>query len=401
MDFTLPDPEWEDEEILQWRSNTLPDDLLDCLYRFTRIPNSDFILPIVAAYELMPLHQLNCCSGLFSFGPSGSGKSSLGGLLQRLNPCIDGSTKPLSAMDSPNGWLQSLFRYRWQDMSGLVKPTPFVAIDDLTSKTLLGDTGNQRLQIIKQLPNKSGVVSKGSADGEPLTYHTFSKFAMSSITDLGSIEGLSELNRRVIVLRHKPLTDWIESDFSDKNRNEYLQNPDDYTGWEDYPAIKLLWLSDQREQIVKHRTLVKRTYKNNRESWPIPDVLTEFYHPIIAMGITAGYWNLEAGLEMFKRLIDDNSKRGTDDHLKTVIDQWLSLEEGYAKQIRRFERAQETYEVDYSRVVKFLKVKVSECELTHREISRQNILGAFTDLGYKVTIENASPVIAMEGDDDV
>lgn len=400
MDFNLPDPEWDDSEILEWRSNSLPDDLLNCLYRFTRIPNSDFILPIIAAYELMPLQQLQCCSGLFSFGLSGSGKSALGGLLQLLNPCLDGTTKPLSAMDSPNGWLQSLYKYRWVDMSGQLKPCPFTAIDDLTSKTLLGETGNQRLQIIKQLPSKNGVVSKGSADGEPLTYHTFTKFAISSITDLGSIEGLSELNRRVIIVRHKPLSDWVDSDYSDRNRTEFLQNVHDYTGWEDYPAIKLLWLQDNREQIVKHRTAVKRFYKANREGYPIPEVLIDFYHPILAMGITAGYWTLEDGLKVFTDVLENNQRKGSDDHVKTVIDQWLHLDEGYGKQIKRFERAGISFEVDYSRVVKFLKTKVSEYELTSREISRQAILGAFADLGYKTSIENASPVIIREGIDE-
>lgn len=400
MTFELPDPDYEADEIIEWKTNSLPSDLLECLYKFTRIPNSDFVLPIIAAYELMPVQQLNVVSGLFCHGPSGAGKSSLGNLLQRLNPCLDGSIKPLSAMDSPNGWLQSLFKFRWADTSGLVKPCPFLAVDDLTSKTLLGDVGNQRLQIIKQLPNRYGVVSKGSADGEPVEYHTFCKFLLSSITDLGGIEGLSELNRRVIIIRHKPLGEWTEFDYSERNRDTYLENPSDFTGWEDYPNIKILWLIDNKESIVKHRTQVKRYYKANRENYPIPEMLCEFYNPILAMGITAGYWDLERGLEIFTHLLQQNERKGTENHLKTIIEQWVNLEEGYAKQLRRFERFGTEFEVDYSRVVKFLKQKVSEMELTTREIQRQQILGAFSDLGFRVSVENASPVILMEGNQE-
>jgi ABC-type oligopeptide transport system ATPase subunit len=398
--FELPEPDYCDDEVIEWRVKGFPDDLLSCLYKFTRIPQSDFILPIIASYELLPVQQLNVVSGLSCYGPSGSGKSSLGNLLQRLNPCFDGSIKPLSAMDSPNGWLQSLSKFRWEDSSGLTKPCPFVAIDDLTSKTLLGDVGNQRLQIIKQLPNKYGVVSKGSTDGEPVEYHTFTKFLLSSITDLGGIEGLSELNRRVIVIRHKPLSEWTEQDFSDRNRGEHLENPSDFTGWSDYPNIKLLWLTDNRDAIVKHRTTVKRFYKANREGYPIPEMLCEFYHPILSMGMTAGYWTHEEGLDIFTRLLEHNKRKGTENHLKTIIEQWLQLEEGYAKQQRRFEKYGSEYEVDYSRVVKFLKQKVTEMELTSREIRRECILGAFSDLGFRVSVENASPVIIMEGKQD-
>ena len=133
--LVLPDSEFEDDEILEWRVKNLPEQLLSCLHRFTRIPNADSVLPIIVAYELMPLLGLNVTSGLFCYGASGSGKSTINDLLQLLNPCYDGNTKPLSAMDSPNGWLQSLSRYRWQNLDGTVKPCPFVAIDDLTSKT--------------------------------------------------------------------------------------------------------------------------------------------------------------------------------------------------------------------------------------------------------------------------
>ena len=398
--LVLPDSEFEDDEILEWRVKNLPEQLLSCLHRFTRIPNADSVLPIIVAYELMPLLGLNVTSGLFCYGASGSGKSTINDLLQLLNPCYDGNTKPLSAMDSPNGWLQSLSRYRWQNLDGTVKPCPFVAIDDLTSKTLLGHTGNTRLQIIKQLPNRNGMVSKGTADGTPMEFHTFSKFSISSITDLGGIEGLSELNRRLIVIKHKPLPEWSEYEFVDSNRGIFLEKYRDFSGWEDYPKIKSMWLQENREHIVKHRTAVRRYFKKNRENYPIPDMLTDFYNPIIAMGLTCGLWNIEQGIEVFRTMIENSTRKGNDSHLNTILKQWLSLDEGYGKMLRRFERNGCGFEVDYSRLVKFLKLKVSENELNHKEIQRQNILGALSDLGYVVTIQNASPLIEMVGRDD-
>ena len=398
--FSLPPEVFEDEEILEWRVKDFPTQLLDAFYRFTRIPDSDTVLPILVAYELMPLLGLNVVSGLFCYGPSGSGKSTIGDLLQLLNPCYDGSTKPLSAMDSPNGWLQSLSKYRWQNAEGSVKPCPFLSIDDLTSKTLMGDTGNQRLQIIKQLPNRNGVVSKGTRDLEPQEFHTFSKFLLSSITDLGGIEGLSELNRRVIIIKHKPLSEWTDSDYSERNKNQYLEKYRDYTGWEDYPKIKLMWLNENREQIVKDRTTVKRYYKKYRDEYMVPEALIDFYNPLIAMGMTCGMWSLHDGVHLFERLLESNSRKGSDSHLTTILKQWLSLDEGYGKMLRRFEKHGYSFEVEYSRLVKFLKTKVADNELTSREIQRQSILGAMSDLGYTVEIINASPFIEMKGTDD-
>lgn len=399
-EFRLPAPEYEDDEIIEWRVKDFPLQLLDILHRFTRIPNADTVLPILTAYELMPLLGLNVVTGLFCYGPSGSGKSSIGDLFQLLNPCYDGSTKPLSAMDSPNGWLQSLSKYRWLSPSGNVKPCPMVSIDDLTRNTLQGEIGNQRLQLIKQLPNRNGVVSKGSTDGTPVEYHTFSKFLLSSITDLGSIEGLSELNRRVIVIKHKPLGEWTEGEYSDKNRGLYLEKYRDYTGWEDYPKIKMMWLEENKNELVKHRTAIKRYYKKNREAYPIPEALIDVYNPLIAMGMTCGLWTMNDGIHLFEKLLESNSRKGNDSHLTTILKQWLELDEGYGKMLRRFEKYGYTFEVEYSRLVKFLKTKVSENELTTMEIKRQFILGAMSDLGYMVTIEGARPVIEMRGNND-
>ena len=396
--FYLPEGEYDDDEILEWKTRDFPQQLLNCLYRFTRIPNSDSILPIIAAYELMPLLGLPVCSGLFCYGSSGSGKSSLGKMLQVMNPRYDGSTKPLSALDSPTGWLASLKEFRWLNASGTVNPTSLLVIDDLTSKSLLGDIGNQRLQLLKQLNDRSGCITKGAADGSTQTFHTFTKFVFSSITDLGGIEGLSELNRRVILVKHKPITEWAENEYSDRNRGIHLDNYRDFTGWTDYPATKLLWLNQHREEIVKDRTALRRYCKANRDTYPIPEVLIDFYNPIISMGMTAELWAMDEGISLFQNLLERNTRKGNDSHLLTILKQWLDLDEGYGKMLKRFGRLNVGFEVEYSRVMTFLKTKVQDNELNRHEIQRQAILGAFTDLGYQVTIVNASPVIEMIGE---
>lgn len=393
--LTLPPPEYEESEILEWTVRELPSQLMSVLQKFTRIPDSDFILPIVGAYELLPLTGLKVVSGLFCYGPSGSGKSTLGNLLQQLNPCYDGSINPLSALDSPNGWLQSLSKYRCISPSGPPKPCPFLAVDDLTGKSLGGETGNLRLQILKQLPNSMGCVSKGSADGDPIEYHTFSKFAISSISDLPSIEGLSELNRRVIVVRHKNVSEWIDSEWSDFNRDIHLEKPDDYTGWKDYPMTKILWLKSVAESIQSDRSKVKRFCKKNRDNYPIPEQLLDFYNPLIAIGITAGFWELEQGVEIFGKLVENNQRTENDSHLKTILNQWIQLDEGYGKYLRRFQSKGYGFEVEYSKVVKFLKDKVSNNELIMREIARPLIVAALSDLGFTVRIEGATIAITM------
>ncbi|MGL6009802.1 MAG: hypothetical protein ACRC1D_10145, partial [Culicoidibacterales bacterium] len=101
------------------------------------------------------------------------------------------------------------------------------------------------------------------------------------------------------------------------------------------------------------------------------------------------------GVEIFGKLVEQNQRTENDSHLKTLLNQWLQLDEGYGKLLRRFQARGYGFEVEYAKVVKFLKGKVSDNELLLREISRQLILGALSDLGFTVRTQDAQITITM------
>lgn len=382
----------DDNEVIGFSPDSLPEELYGVLCRFTRIPNYEAVLPFVVAYDLCPVLGLRSFMLLFCKGPSGSGKSTIGEILQRLNPRIYGDNSYLQSSDTAKGWEQNIPAYRI-DHNGEPRAFPLVFIDDLMPGTFTGPGGDLKLALLKQMVNCNGQIRRGGLDGKPLTIEVYTKTVTGSIHDLPQIEGLQELERRSIVITHKNITEWTEDEHTTYTRENELENHGDYRFAPDYDEVRHIWFNENAGRIREHRKQVKLFLKTCDL---IPVNKREFVYPLIAMSLSCGFFKtpLEACIKFSEAFLTSRNQ-STETQLQILVKQWLFSDMSpYKSRIALAKDMEGRISVDipYEDVSRFIKRKISTMELSQRECSRAEIVAAMGLLGFKITSEDGDTI---------
>lgn len=389
--------EREIEDSITFSSQSLPIDLYEMLQRFTRIPNSDQILPFVIAYELSPVKGLKNYPILFCCGPSGSGKSTLGEILQKLNPRAPGDYSYLQSSDTAKGWEQNIPFFR-QDCHGNDKPFPVIFIDDLEPRCFNGDNGVLKLSLLKQIVNSSGAIRRGGQDGTPLVIEVFSKLVTGSIHDLPMLEGLQELERRCLVIRHKNVAEWECEEHNTYTLENQIENHNDYYFDLSYDEIRTIWFNLNVGQIAKHRKEVKAYCKIHDT---IPRNRIQFVYPIIALTLTCGFFEtVEEACETFRKVFLTRSKANGESALQSMIRQWIrGAESPYRGRFKLFDEmgGLRGFDIPYSEISNFLKSKIANMELNRNECQRPDVIAALGLLGFQVENSGNETIFKMRG----
>lgn len=392
--------EREIEDSIAFSPGTLPTDLYGVLQRFTRIPDSDRILPFIVAYELSPIKGLKSYPILFCGGPSGSGKSTLGEILQKLNPRAPGDYTYLQSSDTAKGWEQNLPFHRL-DHHGNEKPFPVVFIDDLEPRTFGGDNGALKLSLMKQIVNSNGAIRRGGQDGTPLVIEVYCKLITGSIHDLPMLEGLQELERRCLVVKHKNIAEWEENEHNDYSKRNQIENHNDYHFDLSYDENRALWFNSNVDRIRKHRKAVKEYCKTHDT---IPRNRIQFVYPIIAMSISCGFFDsVESACETFRDVFLTRTKSNGETALQSMIRQWVKgAESPYRGRFKLFDELDglRGFDIPYSEIATFLKSKISNMELSRGECQRPDVIASMGLLGFCVTNVGNETVFRLKGKND-
>lgn len=383
---------------------SFPDDLLSNLTRFTRIPNYETILPFVVAYESIPLWGGNGKSFIksipiiFCTGSSGSGKSTLGAILQRLNPprnCIGDELTIISAGSNYKGWEQSLNDYRL-DITDQKKPFPLICIDDLTPDCFTGQVGDLRLGFLKQVVTSSGSFQKGSVDGTPIKTDAYCRLICSSIHDLPTLEGLSELERRILRIQTKKLEDWTDLDHTDLTLSEDMEDHSEYNFGDTYDLARRLWVNENISTFVFNLEQLKFLFKGEMKGF-IPRNREVIFSPLIAMTATCFPDNtLIEWLTVFKEEFLEERTAASEGPLTKLLRGFLNSSSNPYRV--RMALVSEGYSLDipYKEIFGFIKVKMMDGEIDRRSCSRDKVIQSMGEIGFIPLLIEAETIFRME-----
>ena len=388
--LVLPEIADDNDEIL-FSLADLPNDLYRMFQRFTRIPNYENVLRFIVAYELLPLDNIKGVPILYVYGKSGSGKSTIGKILQRLNPRGFSNSTGLAGGDNPKGWEQSLPLFRL-DLRGEPKSFPLVTIDDIEPRHFGGDVGQYKLNFIKQVVDSDGGFTRGGADGTPLRIDAFCKVAVSSIHDLATLEGLSELERRIMRVRTLNTSEWTDVHHTEFTRENELEDHQDFTFSPRYDEIRHLFINEHGANMMSYRSKCNKLLSKSGSSI-IPKNRHAFFSPIIALSALLFDRDIEDEIKCFANCFMEDETKDAESSLVKLTRAWIESDTSpYKSRQQALKKFNDGYSIKFSELNKFLAIKRSDGELTLRSCQREDVITCMSALGFKVSQEGTDTV---------
>ena len=372
----------EDNEEVTFSLETFPSDVFNAFARFTRIPDYERILRFVVAYELLPLEGLKGIPILYVHGKSGSGKSTLGKILQRLNPRGTNNETGLAGGDNPKGWEQSLPLFR-KDLRGQDKAFPMLTIDDLEPRHFGGDVGQYKLNFMKQVVDSGGGFTRGSADGTAVRIDAFCKVCVSSIHDLATLEGLSELERRVMKVKTLNISEWTDDHHTDFTRENDIEEHSDFSISPQYDELRHIFINEVANEMMAYRKRCNKILKKSGSSI-IPVNRHQFFSPIIALSALLFDKKIEDEITDFAECFLNEETQDAESSLTKLVRAWIeSPTSPYKSRQIALKRFDQGFSIKYSEINKFLIGKRSDGELSLRACNREDVIACMSSLGFR------------------
>lgn len=282
----------------------LAQNLINILNQSVLLPSSKIQTPIAIAYMLIPSAIAKIVPILFSHGQAGTGKSTVGYLAAKLhNAPINTSGDTFASI---RNYLEAA-RWHFPEQKRGEKNTILIW-DDIDEAVFISKPDIYRLLKYGYDKSSDQILIAGK-DGENLVFRVFSPKITSSIQSLHNHPKYPELQRRVIVLKHKKLELFtkqekeeseIACDFIAGDRLDLKAV--DWTGF--YHKFNDLW------RDIDTCKLYAATRKKLTSRGKKPFQLNEFVTAekftisvdIICAGVTCGVWeNLIDGVEAINK----------------------------------------------------------------------------------------------------
>lgn len=281
------------EELQPWEdfwdgSNTLYENVRGILEQSVLIPDADTMLPIVCSYICVPSKWAKILPILFSHGEKGSGKSTLATFAAKLH-----GVEIFSAADTFASLRNALDSMRWIDREtkDFEQEGAILCWDNIHTATLLNDQKIYQM-LLFGYSRASDRINIASKDGENLTFHVFSPKVMSSVDALHTDMRFSELQRRLIVVKHVPHHKLSKGEQAKLKITEKLDL--DSVCWDGLSEEFLGFWSNAGNcrQYAKHRSYLTRTGKR---SFTVPPSLKGEQWTVsidlICTGLLIGTWD--------------------------------------------------------------------------------------------------------------
>ena len=286
----------QDNWLEYWDDNrSIPDNFQKIITKIVILPGGKPAYDIATAYLMIPSQVARIIPILFCHGQRGSGKSTLGLLIN----AIRGNDFVVSPSDTFASIRNQLNQVHLLD-SGSLNPTSCIVWDNVSPETLLLG-GDKRLynMILAGYNRATSQISIAYTDGTNMTFQVFSPKVISSVYPLQSINGLEELARRLLILPHKPISEFHRSEILaleslGVNLNEDLLATDSIC-WDGIDNVLSVYWSDRSNvmRFVRYRSILSRPQKNKLT---VPTLLSKDARyqtciDVLATGVSTGLWS--------------------------------------------------------------------------------------------------------------
>jgi hypothetical protein len=185
-----------------WDSNlNLYENVSNILSQSVFLPNKELLLPIATIYILMPCKWSKIAPIMFSWGDKGSGKSTIATLANYIH----GLKQSFSPTDTFASVRNALDAMRWinAEDKDLEKEGALLAWDNIHISTLERDPKLYQL-LLFGYNRSTDRIRIASTQGKNIDYHVYCPKIISSTEPIHLVPEFNELQRRLIVIPHKP-----------------------------------------------------------------------------------------------------------------------------------------------------------------------------------------------------
>lgn len=250
------------------------ENIKDIFNRSVLLPESNLQLPIVLAYSCVPSALCNRLPILCLFGDRGTGKSTLTSLIAAIH-----GQKILSAATTFAAIRNYVASNRWWLPQEQREEKNFMLLFDNVNPTTFSNEQLYTL-FLNGYDRKTDLIQISKGAGENMLFRVFSPKVLSTVHQLFAYPNLSELHRRLMVIRFSKLDKMPDADNWLENRID-IENLD--LSWL-HREFNIFWNDEERcKDFVSHKRTLKKPKTISTENWAIS-------HDIIATGLTVGLW---------------------------------------------------------------------------------------------------------------
>lgn len=196
-----------------WNENlTLYENAYSILSQSVFLPNKTLILPLATIYILMPCKWSKVAPIMFNWGDKGSGKSTIATLANYIH----GFKQTFSPTDTFASVRNALDAMRWvnNEEKDLEKEGALLAWDNIHINTLERDPKLYQL-LLFGYNRSTDRIRIASTQGKNIDYHVYCPKIISSIEPIHLVPEFNELQRRLIVIPHKPFEKFNSEEMQD------------------------------------------------------------------------------------------------------------------------------------------------------------------------------------------
>jgi hypothetical protein len=257
------------------------------------LPNKKIMSTLASTYILIPTKMSFVVPIMFCWGDKGSGKSTL----SLLANSIRGFNQLFSPNDTFASIRNALDTMRWIDpfTKEFEREGALLAWDNINEETLKRDPKIYQL-LLYGYNRRTDRVSIASKNGENKEFNVFCPKILSSVEPLHIRTEFSELNRRILIIPHKPFEKFSNEELEDyKDADINADKLDiDSIHWEGvHENFYNFW--NNLHHCTTYATWRKQLTKKTKKGFKLPKVYSSSRWTIcvdlIATGLTLGVWD--------------------------------------------------------------------------------------------------------------
>ena len=284
---STPSFSWRDADGDPWQdvlSEDVPQAIYEAVFKTLLIPRWNEQWRLICSYLALPSRFAHNSPICFSVGKPGSGKSQLARIVAAMLG-LDMADSGSTTAGLKRLIMSSKFRNPGGGIVSSNEQDFFVLWEDLSTETL---NDVDRFSFIKNGVNyRATFIKAGESVSDVSKFPIFAPKIVSSISPLWLIHDYRELQRRVLVVNHKPFQEWKSDDFCVETQGRH---PNDLLEIEE---IDFQGFKGEREMFWN---LNHARFKEIRKS--LSRAKTELSRPLFTMlldilvtGIICGYYS--------------------------------------------------------------------------------------------------------------
>lgn len=255
------------------------------------LPYASIQLPIVTAYALIPSAMASVVPVLFCWGSRGSGKSTLGILIAGMH-----NSEVILASTSFAGVRNRFNKMRWGNSDRCeIEKNCCLVFDNVNRETF----NNEQLytMFLSGYNRRTDMISISQGNGENINFKVFGLKVINSIHPLFTQSRFTEINRRCLIIKFKPIEEMTEAEKTTTNNltSINIKNKLDLENLDLSPlhkAFKSFWYDPRN---LNEYVAIRRSLTSRNKKFIIPGIIDSNRWTIaidlLTTGLVTGVWS--------------------------------------------------------------------------------------------------------------